>query len=153
MGDMPEARGPGVPGRRPTRGGRGALLATLAGLCLLVACGGSEPAPEARPAAEASEAYDRYTLRGRLTEPPTAAEGGWRLTIQHEAIDDFRFEGEVVGMASMTMTFLAGDDIDPEGLATGSPLEFDWDVPRDPGSVGVISRLVALPSDTELALE
>lgn len=100
------------------------LLPLVLSLCLAVACGEE---PEA-------VAGDTYTVRGKVVqvlEPPVGPE----VQIAHEAIPDFvGRDGEVVGMAPMTMPFPAGDDVDLSGLEPGTPVEFtfrvDWGADR-----------------------
>lgn len=99
-------------------------LLIVLGVLLAVAC--SEE-PEAA-------AGDTYTVRGKVVqvlEPPVGPE----VQIAHEAIPDFvGRDGEVVGMAPMTMGFPAGDEVDLSGLEPGTPVEFtfrvDWEADR-----------------------
>lgn len=99
-------------------------LLVVLGLLLAVACG-DEPR---------ATTGDTYTVRGKVVqvlEPPVGPE----VQIAHEAIPDFvGRDGEVVGMAPMTMGFPAGDDVDLSGLEPGTPVEFtfhvDWEADR-----------------------
>lgn len=132
---------------------RRAPHARLAGLALagaLVAgCGGGEPT--AGDGATGAGART-YQVRGVLEALPPA--GGGTLRIRHEAIPDLvGQDGEVEGMAAMSMTFPVAADLDLTGFAPGDPVRFElrvhWDAAR-PVTVTAIEKLAA---GTELTLD
>jgi Cu/Ag efflux protein CusF len=133
--------------RSPARSRAGAGLG-LAGLALagLLACG-----PPASDEAS-SDAAQTYTARGEIVAlPGEAGLQGSQLRIRHEAIPDFvSYEGEIVGMASMTMPFPAADDVDLADLEVGDPIEFTFHVDWDGSPPYQITEIRKLPDGTEL---
>ncbi len=125
-----------------------ALLVLLLGA--LSACGPSGSSPES--AREASEADQTYTARGEITAVPDGTGGaGDHLRIRHEAIPDFvGYDGDVVGMASMTMPFPAADDVETDDLEVGDKIEFTFEMDWDGSPPYQIVELRRLPPDTEL---
>lgn len=134
------------------------LLTLILSAGLLAGCGGTggeEATPAADDAGTAPQAAEddarRYEVRGEITAVPDPEDPLSNLVIRHEAIDDFvSFEGEVVGMSSMSMPFPVADDVSLEGVEVGDKVEFtllvDWE--GDPAYQVV--RLEELPADTEL---
>lgn len=125
-----------------------ALLALLLGV--LSACGPSGTSPE--DGQEASDADQTYTARGEVTAVPNGTGGaGSHLRIHHEAIPDFvGYDGEVVGMASMTMPFPAADGVEIGDLEVGDKIEFTFEMNWDGSPAYQIVELRRLPPDTEL---
>lgn len=128
----------------------------LAAGCLFLAlaaagCGGSEPAPEP----EAAEPPDQtYTLRGEVVGLPQQDEEPRQLRVHHESLPDFvGFEGEVVGMASMTMPFPLADSIDLEGVEEGDKVEMTFEVRWEGSPPLRVVELEELPPDTELRFD
>jgi Cu/Ag efflux protein CusF len=93
-----------------------------------------------------------YVVRGRVrgiarTAPP-------RLSVQHEAIDDFvSRESEVVGMPAMVMEFDVEEDVSLEGLAIDEVVEIAFDVRWSGDSMLTITRVTKLPPSTPLTFE
>ncbi len=122
------------------------LLASI--LPLSLACrGGAE-----HSAAEGDA--QTYTVRGEVVAVPGGGGPTDQLRIRHEAVPDFvGIDGDVVGMASMTMPFPTADGVDVASLAPGDKVEFTLEV-RWEGTPGYrISALHKLPPDTELELD
>lgn len=119
----------------------------------LLGCGGDERAPaEEEPATPPDQSY---SVRGEVVALPDARRPDDRqLRVRHESIPDFvGFEGEVVGMASMSMPFPLAADVDLEGVEPGDPVEMTFEV-RWEGSPPIrIVELRELPPGTELDFE
>lgn len=126
------------------------LLAVL----LLGACGGGEPAETGEDEA-AGPADQSYTVRGEVVAPPDRERRGVRqLRVRHEAIPDFvGFDGEVVGMASMTMPFPVAPDVSLEGVEPGDPVELTFEVRWEGSPPLRIVGLRKLPPGTALDFE
>jgi hypothetical protein len=126
-----------------------ALLPTLL-LAVLLGCGGDGRAPaEDEPATPPDQSY---SVRGEVVALPDPRRPDDRqLRVRHEAIPDFvGFEGEVVGMASMSMPFPLAAAVDLEGVEPGDPVEMTFEV-RWEGSPPIrIVELRELPPGTEL---
>lgn len=130
------------------------LLSVLVLASVQVGCGGGDgPAPAEE---EVSGPPDQtYTVRGEVVALPDAKRGSERqLRVRHESIPDFvGFEGEVVGMASMTMPFPLAADVSLEGIEPGEAVEMTFEV-RWNGSPPIrIVDLRELPAGTELDFE
>ena len=125
------------------------LLAVLA-----AGCGddGSRTAASAEPATEPD---GTYTVRAEVVGVPDPERKDDRqLRIHHEAVPDFvGFEGEVVGMASMTMPFPVAGDVDLEGVEEGDPVEVTFEVRWEGSPPLRIVELRELPAGTELDFE
>lgn len=94
-------------------------------------------------------------MRGEVVALPDERRPDDRqLRVRHEAIPDFvGFEGEVVGMASMSMPFPLAADVDLEGVEPGDPVEMTFEV-RWEGTPPIrIVELEELPPGTELDFE
>jgi len=120
------------------------LVAALAPL-LLAACGGGDRTNDN------ADPGQSYTVRGEVVALPGGGGPTDHLRIRHESIPSFvGFDGNVVGMASMTMPFPTADDVDLSGLAPGDKIEFTL-VVRWEGSPGYqITEIHKLPPDTVL---
>ena len=134
--------------RRAVWGWLGALAVAGA---LLAGCGAPEPG--AGEGAGPSTART-YQARGLIESLPDPATGAGELRIRHEAIPDLvGADGEVVGMAAMTMPFPVAAGVDLAGLSRGDAVRFDlavdWQAAR-PVEVTAIERL---PAGTELTLD
>jgi len=121
----------------------GILVVSLSG------CGGGGNGP-AEPEAGTSPTWT-YTVRGIVTALPDEI-APRRLYVRHEAIEDFRVDDRIVGMASMVMPFELAPDIDIAGLAVGDKVAFEWQVGGDSPS-GRVTRLERLPYDEDLVLD
>ena len=139
------------------------LVSTLFSLTLAVsACGSSESEesagePQGESADEAAEAAEDtaaqiYTVRGRVDVLPTDAEP--RMQIYHEEIPDFvNIEGEVSGMAAMSMPFGVAEGVSLEGLEAGDFIEFTFEVDWDTDDRLRVTAIDELPEDIELELD
>lgn len=127
---------------------RPVVAAVLLSLGLTAAgCGGAEPEPEA----EAEPPDQTYTLRGEVVGLPQEREEPRQLRVHHEALPEFvGFEGEVVGMASMTMPFPLADPVDLEGIEVGDKVEMTFEVRWEGSPPLRVVELRELPADTEL---
>ena len=143
--------------RRPRRPGRSplpALLLLLAALVAGAACGPGDggdggDAPAGTPVE--SEDTRRYTVRGEVTALAASYQPANTLRIRHEAIPDFvGYDGEVVGMASMTMPFPVAEEVDVEGIEVGDRVEFTMEVAWEGSPPYRITRIEELPAGTEL---
>lgn len=126
------------------------LPAALVALLAATACapggdGGDSPSEEPAPG-------QAYTVRGEVTATP--GEGDLtenQVRIHHEAIPGFvGYDGEVVGMASMTMPFPAADTVELGELAVGDKIEFTFEVNWDDSPGYRITAIRKLPPETEL---
>lgn len=119
------------------------LLLGVAGGC------GPEETPEtvAETAGPADASYD---TRGKIVALPGAGLGE-TLRIRHEAIPDFTTDqGEITGMASMTMPFPVAPGVEMDALAEGDVVAFTFEVRWDGSPPYQITRLEGLPPTTEL---
>lgn len=129
------------------------LLLAAAAAGAFGACAAEPPeAPEAEAVAEAeAPAVQRYEVRGVVGGLPT--ESSPALTVRHEAVPDFvDFEGEVVGMDSMSMPFPLADGVDITGIEPGDKVAFTLEVEWEGDVPYRISRIEELPAETELDL-
>lgn len=139
--------------RRPSAA-RLASTFLLLSAALAAGCGG-EGARRASSPEPATPPDGTYTVRAEVVGvPESERQDDRQLRIHHEALPDFvGFEGEVVGMASMTMPFPLGPDVDLEGVDEGDPVEVTFEV-RWEGTPPVrIVELRELPPGTELDFE
>lgn len=137
---------------RHRRTSRHVLTAACLSLALAAtACGGSEPASEP----DASEPPDQtYTLRGEVVGLPQGSEEPRQLRVRHESLPEFvGFEGEVVGMASMTMPFPLADSIELEGVEEGDKVEMTFEVRWEGSPPLRVVELEELPPETELQFD
>ena len=130
------------------------LLTALLVASVLGACGGDRPAPaeEEEPATPPDQSY---SVRGEVVALPDERRPDDRqLRVRHEAIPDFvGFDGEVVGMASMSMPFPLAAKVDLEGVEPGDPVEMTFEV-RWEGTPPIrIVDLEELPPGTALDFE
>lgn len=130
-------------------------------LCLLLvtvlACGGApEPeggAPASAPDGDGAGGGDAqlYEVRGQVTALPDPSNPLSNLRIRHEPIHDFvSIDGEVVGMDSMNMPFPVAEGLSLEGMEVGDPVSFTLEVDWDGDPAYQVTRIQALPEDTEL---
>lgn len=116
----------------------------------VLAAGACAPAAETPAAAEAS-AIQRYEVRGVVGGLPSASVPA--ISIRHEAVPEFvGFEGEVVGMDSMSMPFPLADGVDLAGIEPGDKVAFTLEIEWEDDVPYRISRIEELPPDTELDL-
>jgi hypothetical protein len=124
----------------------GPLLAAglVVGCLHLLACGQTEPAPDAS-----------YTTQGRVVMVKDPKSPASTLKIHHEAIPNFvDGQGQVVGMHSHPMDFpRAAEGIDIDALEVGQAVRFTFDVYWQPETRWVITDLERLPDDTRFAFE
>ena len=98
----------------------------------------------------AASRVDSYTVRGQIVSLPGA--GGVPMQIAHEEIPDFKNrEGEEVGMETMTMPFPIAEGVSLEGIESGDPVEFSFEVSWQPTRLEII-EISELPADTSLTL-
>lgn len=138
-------------GRDTVRTGPTTLPAVLAlALGTLAAC--SPPGTSPQGGQETSATDQVYTARGEVKSVPDGSGGaGNHLRIHHEALPDFvGYDGEVVGMASMTMPFPAADDVEIGDLEVGDKIEFTFEMDWDGSPAYQIVEIRRLPPDTEL---
>lgn len=150
------------PGNRETEpAGRSWVAVVAAGCLVLAAMAGLACGPEETtgPAVVSSEPTDAtYETRGKIVELPASGtpEGvgpgpSGALRIRHEAIPEFTTDqGEVTGMASMTMPFPVAPEVEMAGLAEGDVVAFTFVVRWDGSPPYQITHLEKLPPDTEL---
>lgn len=131
---------------------RHVLAAAFLSLGLVAAgCGGSEPAPEPEDAEPPDQSY---TLRGEVMGLPPEGEPQRQLRVRHESLPEFvGFEGEVVGMASMTMPFPLADSVDLEGVEEGDKVEMTFEVRWEGSPPLRVVEVRELPASTELDFE
>lgn len=136
--------------RHPLAAVRSLSLALTLGL-VAAGCGGSEPAAD--PAAD--EPPDQtYTLRGEVVGLPEEGDEQRQLRVHHESLPDFvGFEGEVVGMASMTMPFPLADSVELEDVEEGDKVEMTFEVRWESSPPLQVVDLEELPADTQLRFE
>ena len=130
------------------------LIAVLAA-ALMAACGPSPPTPEAEPAESVADPADdeSYTVRGLVMKVPESDDGTGALSIQHEAIPDFKgIDGEVWGMDSMTMNFGVSEGVSIDEISAGDKIEFVLVVNWESEPTQAIIQIVKLPPETELDL-
>jgi len=122
------------------------LAAALAG-----GCGGDDPG-RASSVEPATPPDGTYTVRAEVVAEldPERPEDR-QLRIRHEAVPEFvGFEGEVVGMASMTMPFPVAPGVDLDGVEAGDPVEVTFEVRWEEAPPLRIVELRELPTGTEL---
>ncbi|HEX6200701.1 MAG TPA: copper-binding protein [Thermoanaerobaculia bacterium] len=119
----------------------------------LLGCGGGERVPAEDAVTDPPD--QTYSVRGEVVALPDERRPDDRqLRVRHESIPDFvGFEGEVVGMASMSMPFPLATAVDLEGVEPGDPVEMTFEV-RWEGTPPIrIVELEELPPGTELDFE
>jgi hypothetical protein len=117
---------------------RRARAVAFAGALALASASGCGRAPDRGPMAP-----DTYTVRGEILSMPGPQ--GREALIRHEAVPGLRdADGKAVGMASMTMPFVLGADVDRAAFAPGDRVEFvlevRWDA-RDPVTATKLRKL------------
>lgn len=129
------------------------LAAVVATSLLLAACGGG---PESdRAGGEGEPPPDQtYTVRGQVVALPARDTPGRNLRVRHEAVPDFvGVEGEVVGMASMTMPFPLAEGVSLEDVEVGDTVEMTFEVRWDGSEPLRVVELRELPPGTTLDFE
>lgn len=92
-----------------------------------------------------------YTVRGEVVQVPDAEHPGSRFEVRHEAIDNFvDAEGKVVGMSAMVMPFPLAQGVTLNGIEPGDKVEVTFAVWWKPRRHYEATKVVELPSDTEL---
>lgn len=120
------------------------LLTALAGAC----------APAAEETEPATEPDQVYTVRGEIAGVPQGPGELRQLRVRHESVPDFvDSEGEVVGMASMTMPFPVAESVDVDDLAPGDKVEMTFEVRWDGDQPLRVVEVEELPGDTVLDFE
>lgn len=113
-----------------------------AALTLPLGCG----APAAPPAGPPDASY---AVRGEIRQLPRPE--GNEILIRHEAVPDLKdSSGKVVGMASMTMPFALGADVDRSRLAVGDRISFTLEVRWNAGDPITVTKLAPLAPGTRL---
>jgi Cu/Ag efflux protein CusF len=110
----------------------------------LAACGSSHRADSSK------STVHTYTVRGQVEAVPAADKPGIGLIIHHEPIPGYvDMSGKVVGMESMTMSFLPAKGLSLAAIKPGDKVEFvlsvDWSNNRSQ-----ITKITVLPTDTKL---
>lgn len=138
--------------RRPESFPATLRIATLIALLITLGAGACSPAPEeSEPVSEPDQVY---TVRGEVMGLPQGPGELRQLRVRHESVPDFvDSEGEVVGMASMTMPFPVADEVDMEGLEPGDKVEMTFEVRWDDGRPLRVVGVEELPADTALDFE
>jgi Cu/Ag efflux protein CusF len=99
---------------------------------------------------EAGESAKVYTIRGQVEKLPEG-EGTPMLSLRHEAIDDYASrDGRTMGMDSMSMPFVVGDEASTEGIAVGDVIEFKLRVDWEAEEPIEITEIRELPPGTRL---
>lgn len=94
-----------------------------------------------------------YTVRGEITQFSALQEAVRRIFIRHEAIQHLvNPQGEVVGMAAMTMPFPVAPQVSLEGFEVGDKVEFTFRVDWEAQPPNEIVTLRRLPADSVLKL-
>lgn len=128
-----------------------AFLAVAALVLGLAACRGDDPGGEAAPADPPDQTY---TVRGEVAGLPQEGEATRQLRVHHESVPGFvGFEGEVVGMASMTMPFPLADSVDLAGVEVGDKVEMTFEVRWEGSPPLTVVALRELPAGTVLDFE
>lgn len=123
---------------------RRALALAIVAVSLLPGC------PERRGERARTSAIRTYTVRGELTQPPTATPSGRTILVRHEAIDDFvDATGSTVGMSAMVMHFELAPSVPTGDLRPGDKLELTVAVGWSPPLLRV-DALRKLPPETVL---
>lgn len=123
---------------------RRALALAFLATSLLAGC------PERRGGDARTSGIRTYTVRGELTQPPTATPSGRTILVRHEAIDDFvDATGATVGMAAMVMHFELAPAVPTADLRPGDKLELTVSVGWSPPVLRV-DALRKLPPETAL---
>jgi Cu/Ag efflux protein CusF len=138
-----------TPHRRARRPLPAAVLLTLA---LAAGCGGPGEPPNDDPTVDPPD--QTYTVRGEVRGLPRKGDHPRQIRVRHEPVPDFvGFEGDVVGMASMTMPFPLADSVDLDDVEEGDKVEMTFEV-RWEGSPPIqVVELHELPADTPLDFE
>lgn len=125
--------------------------AVLMTLVLAAGCGAPEPATEDPPTDPPDQTY---TVRGEVRGLPRKGDDPRQIRIRHEPVPDFvGFEGDVVGMASMTMPFPLADSVDLDDVEEGDKVEMTFEVRWEGSPPLQVVELHELPADTELDFE
>lgn len=127
-------------------------IATLLALGIALAAVACSPAAEeAEPLPEPDQVY---TVRGEVMGLPQGPGELRQLRVRHESVPDFvDSEGEVVGMASMTMPFPVAEDVDVDDLEAGDKVEMTFEVRWEDGRPLRVVGVEELPRDTALDFE
>jgi hypothetical protein len=131
-----------------------ATAASLLAIASTLGCGaeGGRAAARDEPATPPDGTYTVRAVVVAVPEPER--EDDRQLRVRHEAIPDFvGFDGEVVGMASMTMPFPAAAGVDLEGVAVGDLVEMTFEVRWEGSPPLRIIELRDLPPGSELDFE
>lgn len=127
-------------------------LSALAAILLALGAGACAPAgDEPEPATEPDQVY---TVRGEVVGLPQGEGEPRQLRVRHEAVPDFvGSDGEIVGMASMTMPFPVAADVDLDDVETGDKIEMTFEVRWEGEGPLRIVEVEELPADTALEFE
>ncbi len=92
----------------------------------------------------------RYSVRGEVVQLPPPVAGTRKVSIRHQAIDDFvNQSGATVGMAAMMMQFDVAPGVTLDDVRVGDKVEFQLAVGWSPPLLR-IDALRKLPQDTAL---
>lgn len=129
------------------------LAAVVVASVLLAGCGGG-PEPDRSGDGTEIPPDQTYTVRGQVVALPGRDAPGRSLRVRHEAVPDFvGVEGEVVGMASMTMPFPVAQSVSLEGLEVADKVEMTFEVRWEGSQPLRIVELRKLPPGTKLDFE
>ncbi len=121
---------------------------------LLFALLSSACAPEPQEAEPATEPDQVYTVRGEIAGVPQGPGELRQLRVRHESVPDFvDSQGEVVGMASMTMPFPVAESVDVDDLEPGDKVEMTFEVRWSGDRPLRVVEVEELPADTVLDFE
>lgn len=128
------------------------LTALLAAALLALGAGACSPAvEEAEPASEPDQVY---SVRGEVMGLPQGPGELRQIRVRHESVPDFvDSEGQVVGMASMTMPFPVAESVDVDDIEPGDKIEMTFEVRWSEGSPLRVVEVEELPADTALDFE
>lgn len=131
---------------------RSALAAAL--LCFALTSAGCERSAPPADAEPATPPDQTYTVRGEVAGMPREGDALRQIRIHHEALPGFvGIEGDVVGMASMTMPFPVANSVDLDDLENGDKVEMTFEVRWEGSPPLQVVELEKLPADTPLDFE
>ena len=102
----------------------------------------------------AGAGVERYEVRAVVLEVQNEAGSPAGLMLLHERIDGFKNrEGQKDSMAPMAMFFQAGPGMDLQNLKPKDKVRITFEMHWQPETRLLITRLEALPQETQLNLE
>ena len=107
-----------------------------------------------RPAEPLATADASYEVQGTIQRLGGRQNGFDEVVVKHQSLGDFRDrEGAVVGMESMAMPFAVAPGVALEGIETGDPVTFRFEVRWENDPVLLITELTELPAGTVVSFE